>query len=178
MDLRALTQDDCEQIRIWRNNWPESTRTPFLLTKEMQQDFYQKELCNRQSRIRYWAVYDEEHFIGAIGLVPIEWENRQAEIALIVNPEFINKGYGTKLFDMLMGQAFNYLNLELIYGYCYLCNSAWKFWKMRVESYSGQYKKLRQGKYWNGKYYESFYFDIKKEEFNNVRFSQKNEKQL
>jgi len=54
--LDALTADDAEQVRIWRNQNPEGARTPYLLNWEMQADWYEREVCNRDSKHRYWAV--------------------------------------------------------------------------------------------------------------------------
>jgi len=95
MKLEPLTLEQCQQVRIWRNAEMECWRTPFMLTKEMQGDFYQKRCCDRNSPHRYWAivrtimdeikgVVPETGFIGMGGITYIQWENRIGEITLII----------------------------------------------------------------------------------------------
>ncbi|MDD5220903.1 MAG: GNAT family N-acetyltransferase, partial [Candidatus Bipolaricaulis sp.] len=154
MKLKELSLQDCEQARIWRNECLESLRTPFPLTKEMQEQFYKDVVCNRGSHARYWGIwetekatlkipleggylgtpvdsstllpesYDAHIFIGMVGLENIEWENRRAEISIIINPEYKGKGYGTEAVGLLLEQGFMYLNLENIWGECYKSNKA------------------------------------------------------
>lgn len=166
MKLVVPTKGDCEQVRIWRNEWLESTRTPYMLTKEMQEDFYNNVICNRNSTTKYWVVFDDsDDLLGATGLVPIQWENRIAEIALVVNPEKLGKGYGAKIVELVLDKAFNYLNLKTVFGECYFCNKALAFWKDITAKYNGTMTILPNRKFWNGKYYDSLYFSIDKKDY-------------
>jgi RimJ/RimL family protein N-acetyltransferase len=176
MKLKELTLENCEQVRQWRNECLEAMRTPFLLTKDMQQKFYEETISNRNVRARYWGVWSDckdlqpkqecLHFIGMIGLENIEWENRRGEISIILNPEYRGKGYGKQAVDLLLEQGFMYLNLENIWGECYLCNSSINFWRKLNKKYSNcELRYLPRTKYWNGIYYDSFYFTFLKEEW-------------
>jgi len=177
MKLKELTLEDCERVRQWRNNCLESLRTPFLLTKEMQEQFYRDIICNRNARARYWGVWIEyggescraDEFIGMIGLENIEWENRRAEISIILNPEYRGKGYGEQAVDLLLEQGFTYLNLENIWGECFLCNSAIGFWKEIVKKYYGFAFTMQNTKYCKGQYYNSYYFNITREVWIDVK---------
>lgn len=166
MILDVLTKEDCEQVRLWRNQSLVALRTPYPLTAGQQEDFYRDVVCNRNSRHRYWGIYSPDVLIGTAGLTFIEWENRQAEISLILAPTLQKQGYGKQAVHLILDQAFNYLNLELVYGECYKCNQAWQFWEAFIVNTNDSCCELRKGKYWKGKRYETLYFDITKEEFN------------
>ena len=54
--LDALQREDMPLIVRWRNQNPEGARTPYLLNQEMQADWYETVVCDRDSKHRYWAV--------------------------------------------------------------------------------------------------------------------------
>lgn len=183
MKFKALSLPDLEQVRQWRNECLEALRTPFLLTKEMQEEFYKDIICNRHANARYWGVWvdekvtmsmvkpmpdvevDGEIFIGMTGLENISWENRLAEISIMLNPGYHRKGYGKKAVELLLDQGFNYLNLENIYGECYACNPALIFWFKIIEKYNADIVLLPNRKYYNGQYFSGTYFNINKGAF-------------
>jgi RimJ/RimL family protein N-acetyltransferase len=161
MGLSALTKDDVEKVRHWRNNQLEALRTPFLLTEEMQAEFYDKVVCNRQANARFWALRFYG-LTGMAGLVNIEWENRIAEISLILDPSQTHRGYGTQAVDLVLSEGFNNMNLQNIYGECYLCNPAVDFWRKVIQRYNAKTTILPNRKYWQGKYWDSLYFNIRR----------------
>jgi RimJ/RimL family protein N-acetyltransferase len=128
-------------------------------------------VCNRQANARYWGIWlsnkntDTEDFIGMCGLENISWENRNAEISIILNPEYQSKGYGNEAVKLLLDQGFNYLNLENIWGECYFCSPAIDFWKKICKEYNGTDAILPNRKYWNETYYNSMYFNINKSDY-------------
>ncbi len=171
MELRALSKTDMEQIRLWRNSALETLRTPYELTAEMQEDYYRTVICDRRSTTRYWGVriirpaselgYDEnaDTLIGYGGIENIEWENSTGEISLLVGPYYRKKGYGREAAKMILDRAFNQLNLHTVHGECYIC-APWEFWQKLVGVWPGRTGAaiLSCRKYWNGKYYDSYYF--------------------
>lgn len=169
MEFRELTMADCEQIRQWRNQCLYALRTPFSLTKEMQEEFYKNTICNRNSRARFWGVWIKDKvsatFIGMVGLENIEWENSCAEISIILNPDIRGRGFGMKTIDMLLDKGFNQLGFKTIYGECYQCNDFLKFWEKVINKYKGSISYLPNRKLWDGVYYNSVYFSIDKEEY-------------
>ncbi len=98
MELRPLTEENMEQVRIWRHEVPETLRTSYMLTKEMQQDYYRNVICNRNSTTRYWGLYGDcgdlqpekecPHFFGYGGIENISWENRNGEMSLLIAPQW------------------------------------------------------------------------------------------
>jgi RimJ/RimL family protein N-acetyltransferase len=196
MKLKELSMQDCEQVRIWRNECLESLRTPFPLTKEMQEQFYREVVCNRDARARYWGIWvykggcnlgvdfteceacaidgcsikEKENLIliGMVGLENIEWENRRGEISIILGPEYRKKGYGTEAVEVLLEQGFMYLNLENIWGECYISNPAVvNFWAVICTKYKASWINIPNTKFYNGTYYGSQHFTINKEEWVN-----------
>jgi RimJ/RimL family protein N-acetyltransferase len=174
MELRVLSMADCEQIRLWRNEQLEILRTPFLLTEEMQEDFYINVVCDRNARARYWGVWntyktalDEyEEFIGMVGLENISLENRNAEISLLLAPDKWDK-FGPA-FLMVLEKGFFELNLENLYAEVYACNSHISQWK-EVNDERIKIKKeitiLTGRKYWRGKYYDSIYLNFNRGDY-------------
>jgi len=183
MQLLALTKDDCEKVRIWRNSCIYALRTPFLLTEEMQKDFYNNVISSRNAKARFWGVWDThpkptknpaldidkvcaigDYFLGMVGLENIEYENRRAEISIMLNPDYRGQGYGSKAVVLLLEQGFMYMNLENIWGEVYTCNpNGMVFWERIVKKYNGSYALLEKTKYYNGKYWNSLWFNITKE---------------
>ena len=164
MYLTVLTKDQCEQIRQWRNQNISRYRTSFLLTKEMQEDFYKDVICNKNSKHRYWAII-EFQFLGIVGLTDISLENRNAEISLVINPEERKQNYGEQALELIFEEGFNKINLDNIYGECYYCNEAIKFWEKMILKYDAIEANLQNRKYWNGQYYNSLYFNFNKEKW-------------
>lgn len=167
MKLAPLTRGDCEQVRRWRNEALFSLRTPYYLTKEMQEDFYKNVVCNRNSSHRYWAITNPK-LIGIGGLTNIGWENRIAEISLIIDPNRQKRGFGEKAVELLLDQAFNYLNLKTVFGECYFSNKAAGFWKKITEKYEGFQTRLPNRKFWDGSYWDSYYFSIDKDKWKRI----------
>jgi len=167
MKLEAITQSQCEQVRLWRNAEMECWRTPFMLTEDMQYDFYER-CSDRNSPHRYFAVIIEPDvwFIGMGGITYIQWENRIGEISLIIDPQVRKDGLGEKAVDLLLDHAFNYLNLQTVFGECYVCNEAWEFWGGVADKYKSFATELPNRKYFNGSYHSSIYFSIDKNDFN------------
>jgi RimJ/RimL family protein N-acetyltransferase len=175
MKLKVLSVEDCEQIRLWRNQSLEMLRTPFPLTQEQQETFYRNIICNRQTNARFWGIWvdcgdlqsEEEclHFIGMCGLENISWENRLAETSLIFNPDYSMDKYGEEALQLLLYEGFMNMNLENIYTEVYECNPYHKFWIKQLNKYKGKLAILPNRKYHGGRYYDSAYINFTKEDF-------------
>jgi RimJ/RimL family protein N-acetyltransferase len=162
VNFEAPTKESMELVRQWRNTCLETLRTPFPLTKEQQERFYEEQICSRHSNIRFWTVTHENKIIGLTGFVNISWENRCGEISIMLDPVERNKGYGEAIVHQLLEEGFWRLNFDNIYGECYMCNPAISFWKRLIEKYSARTAFLPNRKYYNGRYWDSLYFNFER----------------
>ena len=168
MRLEALTRNNCELVRQWRNLDITAYRTPYMMTEEMQSSFYDDVICNRNSDSRYFAVIDEavnkgseQEFVAMVGLVTISPENRSAELSIVVRPEHRLKGIGTKALKLLLQHGFMSMNLEHIYGECYECSPSFSWWIKIIKADKFMtYSTLPCRKFHNGMYHNSIYFDF------------------
>ena len=169
MEFKILSLNDCLQVAEWRNECLYALRTPYMLTEEMQEEFYKNTICNRNARARFWGIWEEpdkdkivnpSRLIGMAGIENIEWENSRGEISLIIDPKYQNKGYGKKAVENLIEKGWYELNLRNIWGVCYSCNPSINFWIKILRIYGEEAFYLPDMKYWNGVYYSGYYFNI------------------
>lgn len=147
-----------EYIRKEKNKIKGSWRTSFSLTKEMQEDYYKNVVSNRNSNNRIFGIASGNVLVGTTGISHIEWENKLGEITMFVMET--GKGYGKMALKLILDYAFLELNLENVFGECYECNPSIEFWKKSKITYA---TKLPNRKYYNGKYWDSMYFNYNKE---------------
>ena len=159
MELKAPTRQDVERVRHWRNNALETLRTPYLISEEMQANFYDS-LQNRESRNRYWSIYDNDELIGFGGLTGIEWENGLAEISLIMGAKYRGKGLGRRAVALILDTGFGNMGLKTIYGECYECNSAVDFWGAITKEHGGYITTIPRRKMWQGQLYDALHFSM------------------
>jgi len=166
MTLRALTLENMEEVRQWRNDLPETLRTPYLLTKEMQEQYYRDVICDRRGTTRYWAFWDcfvddddtfIENFVGYGGIENIVWEYGLGEVSILIGPGHRRKKHGTVALSMVLEQAFNTLGLKVVTAECYECNPAIEFWQAMARAYAAKVERLSWRKYWQGEYYGSIF---------------------
>lgn len=172
MRLRALEADDCFPIHLWRNESKVGLRTSGPESYEQQEKWY-LDLKNKKD-MRFWAIEKMDEapnitpapvahwsLIGQGGFTSISFENRIAEISLIMADGWRGKGLGEQAVDLLLEQAFKFMNLHSIYGEVYMCNKEGvSFWEKIVKKYRGEFVILRDRKFWDGHYSDSLYFTI------------------
>lgn len=166
MRLGALSSEDCEQVRVWRNQVPNTLRTPFRLTRAMQADFYQSVVSNRHSRHRYYGLYvvdrdgGGDSCVGMGGLTDVAWEAGTAEISLILAPGARGRGWGRYAVYLLLKEGFHALRLAHIYGEVNGSNQAgWAFWKHLADDWGATTTVLPARTFWDGRHWDSLYFD-------------------
>jgi RimJ/RimL family protein N-acetyltransferase len=158
LHLAAITRANCLTAKEWRNGFRQALRTPMLLTDEMQNTFFDKVATDRHCEDRYWEIRQDASFVGLGGLSDIEWENRLAEISLFISPDVHGRGYGTESVHLLCEEGFDRMNLRTILGEAFLCNPNWHFWEKLTTSFGGYNTILPNRKFWDGKYWGSYYF--------------------
>jgi len=169
LTLAPLTAEYAEQIRQWRNENLAPWRTPFYLTEEMQRDWYERVICDRNSNRRSWAVLEAGEFVAHASLVGIQWENRTAEIALNVRPDLRGQGLGAQVVELILEQAFDYLGLETVYGECYASNPAIDFWQRMADRYNAYTTVLPKRKYWAGEFWPSLWFSFNRADWQELK---------
>ena len=163
IELKVLSKDDAEQIRLWRNECLDTLRTPYPLTKEQQEDWYINTVCDRKANARWFGLWSLNELVGYTGIENISWENRIGEISLLISPSNQECGYGWEAADKILQYAFNSLNLNCVFGECYESNeNAVRFWRKITEQRKGYKTALPCRKYINGKYASSLYFSIER----------------
>ncbi|MFA5130460.1 MAG: GNAT family N-acetyltransferase [Patescibacteria group bacterium] len=161
-----MSESDCLMVREWRNDSIETLRTPYMLTEEMQRDFYKNTVCNRNANSRWWAINKDRLFIGMAGLTDIQWENGTAEISLIIHPKSRGMGYGFEAAEKILDKAFNELRLANIFGECYYCNpEGIKLWSKLCGKYQAFSVDLPCRKFFAGVFHNSYYFTILHSEY-------------
>lgn len=170
MIITELRAGDMAKVVEWRNATHGVLRTPFMLTREMQEQFYKDVICNRNSDTRFFACrvkgYGEpEKLIAQFGLNNISWENSNAEISIIIDPAYAKKGFGTRLVKYAIEYGFDELGLTNIYGEVYGCNSATVFWGKLVDKFNGTCTTLPQRKLHKGVLWDSMYFNFNKNDW-------------
>jgi len=101
--------------------------------------------------------------IGEAALKNIRWYNRKAELSLFLKPEFQGKKIGTEVLKRMMKYAFNTLNFYRLEAEVIDYNEVSR---KLVEKLNFTLEgRLRQAKYFEGKYYDILRYGILKPEF-------------
>jgi len=174
MILDALTPADVEAVRTWRNrdDCRMGLRTSYVLTQEMQAQWYRDVICHRASAQRYFAVREDAQapIVAQVGLTNIAWENGTAEISLIVAPAEQQRGIGRAAVRLALREGFERSRLQRISGEVYHCNpEALTFWLERMEEYTTWRRGhppswgdlvtvLPDRKWWRGRYWHATWF--------------------
>lgn len=110
-----------------------------------------------------FAIFYENQIAGSCGLKTIRWFNRKAELSLFLDPAFHRKGIGTNALIALMKHAFYTMNFYRLEAEVieYNQNALSLVRKLGFVEEG----RLRQAKYFEGKYYDIFRFGILKNEF-------------
>ena len=143
-----------------------------LVSVEAEREWLEKSLKNNEY---IFAIVNSENdkLIGNCGIHDINHKDRIATVGIFIGEEENrSNGYGAEALKLLLDYGFNYLNLNNI--------------MLGVMSFNERaiacYKKVgfkeigrrRQSYYLNGKYYDSIYMDILKEEFKEDCIKNKN----
>jgi RimJ/RimL family protein N-acetyltransferase len=162
--LRPIEIDDLEQIRKWRQGKGYMLRTESDITEHSQKQWYENVVSNRDSKIKFWAIYKKETeiYFPLLGYCSLDFDfiNGQAELGLLIGDEYQKQGYGMQVVDMLINKAFNEFRMHSVFFEAYHCNPAIGFWNKVIDKYNGIPVTIPGRKYYNNKYYESIWGTI------------------
>jgi RimJ/RimL family protein N-acetyltransferase len=125
-----LTREECQQIRLWRNDVAPVMRTGSK-TEAEQDAFYHDVICNPSAPHRYFAIEAGNAFVGMGGLTHLDERPGEAEISLLIGPAFRGQHIGTAAVDALLKEAFETLGLSAVRGECY-ANGNLRFWTEQI----------------------------------------------
>ncbi len=163
--LRALEYDDLQHFVAWIND-PEvrqfaAIRYPLSMTEE---DQWWEGLHKRHNDHLFAIEVEDGTYIGNVGLVNVEPENRQATLGIIIgHKDYWGRGYGTDAIRALLAWAFDYLNLNRIGLKVYEYNPrAIRCYEKCGFRHEGVH---RQGRYNQGRYFDELLMSVLRDEF-------------
>ena len=164
LHLGPMSLDAALLAHEWRSRADvrSGLRSPFMLTEELQEEWYHKVVCDRRADSRWWAVsYGRGDTLAVVGLTGIQPENGLAEISLLVNPEHLLEGIGGESVHLVLAEAFDRMRLVTVFGECYLCNGdAVRFWEVQVAKHGSQERLfyIPRRKFWDGRLWDALLF--------------------
>jgi hypothetical protein len=94
--INLLEKKNIYKIREWRNAQMEFLRQKTTLSVEDQEEWWDRYVTDLASPDSYHppnllcAIYRNQEFIGYGGLVHINWDEKEAEVSFLLNPEITN----------------------------------------------------------------------------------------
>jgi RimJ/RimL family protein N-acetyltransferase len=152
--LRPLERADAPRIVPWMND-PEITRNlvyrgPINLRAE--EEFIDRISPDPHSLTLAVALRENDQLIGGTGLHQIDQRNRHAAFGLFIEKGEWGKGYGTEATSLMVGHAFETLNLNRVWLHVYEYNErgirAYERVGFRREGVLRQ-DNYREGRYWD-----------------------------
>ncbi len=126
--LREFTQSDLEPMRRWITD-PDTTRylsDTFVLphTWDQTANFLDSILTGKNPGVHLViANIMTNDYLGQCDLVHITDYSRKAEMAIVLDPEQQQKGYGSEAIGLLLELAFDYMNLNRVHLRVYSDNA-------------------------------------------------------
>lgn len=165
--------DDYEKFTEWLNDFETTDyigRSDGIVTLEGEKEYLEK---NSNKSAFAIVTLENDKIIGTLSLEEINYTNRTATLGIFIgDKDYRNNGYGTEAIRLILDYGFNYLNLNNIN----LSLMSFNERALRCYEKCGfkEYGRRRQCKYINGKYYDSIYMDILKDEFTESYIRNKN----
>ena len=121
----------------------------------------------RQERRAFTFAIEEtsaQKLIGGTGLFSFDWTSRSAEVGIsIYNPEYWGKGYGTESLNLILGFAFNELNLNRVGLEVFDFNK--RAHQCYLKAGFQEMGRKRKARFINGQYHDSLLMDLLKSEW-------------
>ncbi len=171
--LRPLLKSDITKRYLSWLNDAEVTRYIetglFPVTEKDLEEFYKKIRVSKTDIM--FAIIDKKHdlHIGNIKLGGIKWVHRFADLGIMIGDKaYWGRGYGEEACRLLLGYAFNRLNLNKVTLGSYATNlAALKTYKKVGFKIEGRIKKLLSI---DGKYVDHVLMGILQSEYNKKAF--------
>jgi RimJ/RimL family protein N-acetyltransferase len=115
--LVAFGRQHLAQTLQWTND-PELAR---LLDRRhrVSTDEHERWFATLESRqdTLFFAIEDGERHIGNVWLATIDSRHGKAEVRIVVAPDAVNRGCGSRAIELVAAQAFGHMNLHRLYAF-------------------------------------------------------------
>lgn len=169
--LRSFELSDVSEImKYWnkvelRRLLGSLDRGPVARSEE--EDWIRSTWKQRQERKAYTFAVEttaDSKLIGGTGIFSIEWTSRSAEAGIsIYNPEYWGKGYGVDALNLVLGFAFQDLNLSRVGLEVFDFNK--RAYKCYLKVGFKETGRRRKARFIEGHYHDSVMMDILNEEW-------------
>lgn len=163
--LRALERADAPCLAAWLND-PEVTRTlvhrgPISLRAE--EEFIEQVGRDAHALVLGIVLREGDRLIGATGLDQLDFRNRHARFGVFLDKGEWGKGHGTEATRLMVGHAFETLNLHRVWLHVYAYNAR----GLRVYENLGFRTEgvLRQDNYREGRYWDTVVMGVLRDEW-------------
>jgi RimJ/RimL family protein N-acetyltransferase len=164
--LRPLEREDAPLLAPWVND-PEVTRTLLIhrpVSLQAEVAFIDRVSQSEQDVVLGMVLKDGDRLIGAAGLDQVDVKNRHARFGMLIGDKGEwGKGYGTEATGLLVGFAFQTLNLNRVWLHVYEYNER----GLRAYAKVGFRREgvLRQDTYREGRYWDTVVMGILRAEW-------------
>jgi len=110
LTLKNATKEYCNWLNDKEvNRYLETRKATINSLKKFINDKNKKKDC------LLFGIFHKEKHIGNVKLEPINYKEKTAELGILIgNKGYWNKGYGTKVMNLIINHAFNNLKLDKI----------------------------------------------------------------
>ncbi|WP_164667863.1 GNAT family N-acetyltransferase [Virgibacillus doumboii] len=158
LHLRTLEKDDLKFLHKLNNdpNVMDYWFSEPYMSMEQLQDLYEKSQENK--KVRQFILTNNEERLGLVALYSIEQRHRNAEFAIMIDPEQQGNGYASPATQLAVDYAFLKLNLHKVYLHAITINEKaihiYKKIGFQVES------ELKEHFFVNGEYHDAVMMSI------------------
>jgi len=154
VNLRKVVKNDLKKICDWRNS-PEiwDFNSQYILLNMIHQKDWYASISKKNSERKMFVIESEKGTsIGICGLINIDFEQKNGEVAIILGEKDHGKGIGTEVLRLLLEYGFKKLKLHRISAEIFEYNtiSVKLFEKLNFKYELTLNQRLwRKGKWWN-----------------------------
>lgn len=158
--------EDVEIFTKWLNDFQVTdytARSGKIVTLESERQFLEQPE-KEESKTFVIVTLDKNEMIGTVGLEKINNLNQTARMGIFIGEEaYRGNGYGTEAIKLILEYGFHYLNLNNIQL------KVFEFNERGIACYKKcgfkEMGRRRKSEFLNGKFYDTIYMDILREEF-------------
>ena len=164
--LRNIKKEDLKILRDWRNSSGiRDFNTQYILLNIKNQNCWYDSISRKNSERKMFMILDKQNKrIGICGLIHIDKENRNSDVAIIIGKKDIHgKGFGSDSLRTLLNYGFKELKMHRIGAEILEFNKkSISFFEKLNFKYEAE---LKRNLWRNGRWYNTLVYSILKNEF-------------